>query len=475
MLPQSSARYFLIKVLMYLISLPLLKTQEPNVSAAATAAFRLLLLVIMLFILLFHVYAHADVSDEMKVLVEQNKAKEAYELGLKNQNLLGDDRFDYVFGVAAIDSGRVSLGVLSLERVLLANPGDDLVRLELARGYFNLGEYPRAKDEFNEVLSHKPPPGVVNTINIYLEAIKGKEKKGRINGTVYAEVGAGYNNNVNTATAINNIILPVFGPVQLSEGNKPQSSSFSFMSAGGTLNVPLDTGITSFTSVGTTSQKYSQTDGYDLNVSNALTGLKFDDDVNIVKVAGFGTIAKMDQQPVPNTLGAGIQYERVLTSRQAATAAISNSQLTYPTQFNIYNSTLNTASVGYRLGFPTTTWAPVLVLNALIANQANTQNRPDLSRNIGGLNLTVFALPSEKWGVNFNAGYSKSNYEGQDLLYQSNRTDGLYSANGTLEYKLTKSWSTRLELTYFKNQSNLSLYTFQQATGALKLRYELDF
>jgi hypothetical protein len=420
-------------------------------------------------------YAYADVVDEMKVLIEQNKAKEAYELGLKNQDQLGEPRFDYAFGVSAIDSGRVSLGVLSLERVLLANPGDDLVRLELARGYFNLGEYPRAKDEFNEVLSHKPPPGVVNTINIYLEAIKGKEKKDRINGSVYAEVGGGYNSNVNTATAVNNIILPVFGPVQLSDGNKPQASSFSFMSAGASVNVPIDRGITSFTSVSTTAQKYSQVDGYDLNVSNALTGLKFDDDVNIVKVAGFGTIAQMDQQPVPNNLGAGLQYERVLTARQAATAAIANSQLTYPTQFNVYNSTLNTASIGYRLAFPTTPWAPVLVLNGIAAKQVNNQNRPDLSRNIGGLNVTVFALPSNKWGINVNAGYSRSNYQGQDLLYVANRTDGLLSVNGTVEYKLTKNWSTRLEATYFNNQSNLSLYTFQQATAALKLRYEWGF
>ena len=430
---------------------------------------------VTLVILMLPQYAYADVADEMKVLIEQNKAKEAYELGLKHQDQLGDPRFDYAFGVAAIDSGRVSLGVLSLERVLLANPGDDLVRLELARGYFNLGEYPRAKDEFNEVLSHKPPPGVVNTINIYLEAIKAKEKKDRINGSVYAEVGGGYNSNVNTATAVNNIILPVFGPVQLSEGNKPQASSFSFMSAGATVNVPVDRGITSFTSVSTTAQKYSQVDGYDLNVSNALTGFKFDDDVNIVKVAGFGTIAQMDQQPVPNSLGAGLQYERVLTARQAATAAIANSQLTYPTQFNVYNSTLNTASIGYRLGFPTTAWAPVLVLNGIVAKQTNTQNRPDLSRNIGGLNVTIFALPSNKWGINVNTGYSKSNYQGQDLLYVANRTDGLLSVNGTVEYKLTKNWSTRLEATYFNNQSNLSLYTFQQVTGALKLRYEWDF
>ena len=426
-------------------------------------------------VLMLPTFALADVSDEMTVLIEQNKAKEAYDIGLKNQNLLGDERFDYVFGVAAIDSGRVSLGVLSLERVLLANPGDDLVRLELARGYYNLGEYARAKDEFNEVLSHKPPAGVVNTINLYLDLIKAQEKKNKINGTLFAEVGLGYNSNANAATAVNNIILPYFGPVQLSDSSRAQASNFSFMSAGASVNVPIDIGITSFTSVSTTAQKYTQVDGYDMNVTNALTGVKFDDDVNIVKIAGFGTIAQIDQMPVPDTLGAGVQYERMLNARHAVTVAASASQLIYPTQYNIYNSNLSTASVGYRWGFPETLWSPLLVLNANYAFQDNTQNRPDLTRRIGGASLTLFALPSDKWGLNISAGYAKSNYDGQDLLYQSYRSDGLTSISGMLEYKLTKNWSTRLEATYYNNQSNLPLYSYQQATGALKLRYAWDF
>jgi hypothetical protein len=193
---------------------------------------KLTLIPIALALMLSAGSALADVADEIKALIEQGKPKEAYELSLKHQDQLGEVRFDYAFGVAAIDSGRVSLGVLSLERVLLANPGDDLVRLELARGYFNLGEYQRAKDEFEEVKSHKPPAGVVNTINIYLDLIKDKEKKLWVNGSVYAEFGIGFNSNVNTATALNNIISPIYGPIQLTGTSTPQPSPFSFLSAG---------------------------------------------------------------------------------------------------------------------------------------------------------------------------------------------------------------------------------------------------
>lgn len=428
-----------------------------------------------LFLALTSLSAYADVADEIKVLIEQGKAKDAYELGLKHQDQLGEPRFDYAFGVAAIDSGRVSLGVLSLERVLLANPGDDLVRLELARGYFNLGEYQRAKDEFLEVKSHKPPAGVVSTIDIYLDLISGKEKKQRINGTLFAEVGVGYNTNVNAATSVNSIISPIYGPIELVGTSKPQPSPFSYLSAGGNINIPLATGITSFTSISTSSQRYSQVDGYDLGVSNALTGVKFDDDVNIVRIAGFGTIAKQDQVPVPNALGGGAQYERVLNARNSVSISGSSNQLNYQSEYSVYNSSLNTGTLGYRLGFPSVAWAPVLQFNANFAQQTNTQNRPDLSRKIAGGAVTLFALPSNKWAVNVNVGYTKSNYEGQDLIYLAYRQDGLWSGNAALEYKLSKQWSTRAELTYFNNQSNLNLYSFQQATGALKLRYEWDF
>ena len=168
----------------------------------------------------------ADVPDEMKVLIEQKRAPEAYALGMKHPEMMGEPMFDYFFGVAAVDSGRVSLGVLSLERALLANPKNDLVRLELARAYFALGEYQRSREEFEEVKKTFPPPGVLSTINVYLDAINAKENEFKVRYGIYAELGMGNNSNVNTAAAINNIVLPVFGPVALSSSAQPQRSAF---------------------------------------------------------------------------------------------------------------------------------------------------------------------------------------------------------------------------------------------------------
>jgi hypothetical protein len=146
--------------------------------------------------------------------------------------------------------------------------------------------------------------------------------------------------------------------------------------------------------------------------------------------------------------------------------------MNYATQYSAYDSTLNVGTVGYRKAFPTTRWKPVVDLGANYASQINTSNRPDLARHIGGGTAQLSLVPTDKWGVTVGAGYARSNYQAADIVYQAGRSDNLLSGNAVLQYKLTKELSARLEATYYNNTSNLPLYSYQQWTGALKLRYD---
>ena len=414
----------------------------------------------------------ADVPDEMKVLIEQKRAPEAYALGMKHPEMMGEPMFDYFFGVAAVDSGRVSLGVLSLERALLANPKNDLVRLELARAYFALGEYQRSREEFEEVKKTFPPPGVLSTINVYLDAINAKENEFKVRYGIYAELGMGNNSNVNTAAAINNIVLPVFGPVALSSSAQPQRSAFVYESIGANAIIPIDTGVSGFVGVSTTAQKYSQVSGYNLNVSNGTAGIKMADGPNLYKIAAIASIAHLDSVHVPNTYGGGGEWIRQLTDTDSVMLGAGSTRLAYPSQYNAYNANLNIGTAGYRKMFPTAMWKPVVDVNANFAHQNDTSNRPDLGRKIAGATLQLSLLPKDQWAVSIGTGYTQSKYDANDLLYQAPRTDNLISGNLAVQYKLTKELSTRLEFTYYNNLSNLNLYSYDQWTGAIKLRYD---
>ena len=109
--------------------------------------------------------AFAAPADDIKALLLKGSAKAAYELGKQHADQLGNAAFDFYFGVAAIDSGNAGEGVLALERYIVNNPGNREAQLELARGYFVLGDYIRAREEFSAVLKTSPPPPLLSPIS----------------------------------------------------------------------------------------------------------------------------------------------------------------------------------------------------------------------------------------------------------------------------------------------------------------------
>src|SRR5688572_10316100 len=142
--------------------------------------------------------AAATPVDEVRTLLEQGRAAEAYALGRRHPEELGKPDFDFYYGVAAVDSGHAGEGVLALERYVIQFPDNDRARLELARGYFVLGELVRAREEFETVARKNPPPAVQATIDRFMDSIRAQETRYSTTATAYIEIGGGYDSNVNS-------------------------------------------------------------------------------------------------------------------------------------------------------------------------------------------------------------------------------------------------------------------------------------
>ena len=63
----------------------------------------------------------------------------------------GNPDFDYLLGIAALDSGHGERAVFALERVLAVQPSNALARAEIARAYLFIGEKDTARREFENV------------------------------------------------------------------------------------------------------------------------------------------------------------------------------------------------------------------------------------------------------------------------------------------------------------------------------------
>ena len=113
----------------------------------------------------------------------------------------GNPLYDYLLGVAALDSGRLSEAVFSLRRALAVAPGFSGARLELARAYFDSGEFDRARPLFQRTLDANPPAPVRDVIVRYLRAIDAAPAVPESRFLPYVALFAGHDSNANGSTA----------------------------------------------------------------------------------------------------------------------------------------------------------------------------------------------------------------------------------------------------------------------------------
>ncbi len=173
---------------------------------------RSLALVLALFALLGNssVHAGADLV-QAESLIRAGKAEEAWTLLFPLEfDLAGEVDFDYLLGVAALDSGRPGQATLAFERVLAVNPNYAAARLDMARAHFAMGDHARARLEFNAVLNFDPPPPARATIERYLAAMAagGTAPSSRLAG--YLETGVGYDSNLNAGASGGSFYFPLF-------------------------------------------------------------------------------------------------------------------------------------------------------------------------------------------------------------------------------------------------------------------------
>ena len=67
--------------------------------------------------------ATAAPLDDLRRQVESSQVEQAWRTAQDNPQLIGQPEFDFLYGLTALNAGRVAEGVLALERHLAATPG----------------------------------------------------------------------------------------------------------------------------------------------------------------------------------------------------------------------------------------------------------------------------------------------------------------------------------------------------------------
>lgn len=141
--------------------------------------------------------ADPQALERARRLLAAGNAGQAYEeLSKLQATLTGQPEFDYLLGVAALDSARNDEAIIAFERVIALIPNHAGAQMDLARAYYAAGAYDLAEAAFLRLRDANPPAAAQQAIARYLDAIQQRRAQTQPGWAGFGELGLGYDSNI---------------------------------------------------------------------------------------------------------------------------------------------------------------------------------------------------------------------------------------------------------------------------------------
>ncbi|MEO6974330.1 MAG: tetratricopeptide repeat protein [Gallionella sp.] len=425
--------------------------------------------------------ATADASARQKLLrdaeklINSGKAAGAYALLSPQQaNLAGDPDYDYLLGIAALDSGKPNEAIFALERVLAVNPDNLQARAEIARAYFATGEKELARQEFQAVQSRHPPREVNATIQKFLDAIN----QGQGAGTLlsgYLEAALGSDSNVNSATGSSQVAIPAFGGAiaTLNASGVETRDSFANISGGGNVRHALSSDWAMFGGAGFDQRLNSTRHVFNTGTINGNVGLNLTKAVNSYSAALQLQSFRVDNKRYRDGTGMTMQWQRDLKNSSQFSSYLQYTHLNYPDQ-SVRNANRYVLGGAYAtvLGGSLT---PAVYLGLYAGEEKEQQSGvPYLGQKLYGVRTGGELSVSAQTKLFGSVSVESRHYGGDDPFFLVTRKDTQADLNMGAKYVMRKVWTLTPQLAYTKNQSNIIINEYKRTVLSISLRRDFN-
>jgi tetratricopeptide (TPR) repeat protein len=409
---------------------------------------------------------------EAEALIKSGKSAEAYKL-LEPLDFerSGNPRFDYMLGIAALDSGHPDKSTLALERVLAIEPNFAGARLDMARAYFQLGDLARAKTELEAVMKQDPPEAARITINKYLAAIVSAEQANKTRYSGYAEGSFGRDSNVNNSTSQSQVAVPAFGNLifTLSPTNQKTPDNYYSAAAGGDLSHSLTDRWGVYGGADLRKRGNMKVRAFDSESVDARLGISYSKGDDVFRVGGSESYFEQAHIKNRNAYGWTTDWRHSLNQNNQLNVfgqytrnrfADSAFQINDFNQAVIGTGFLNIFNDAKSALFGSVNWA-----SERAVNDRADGNKSGFGLRVGG--QTSMLASTEVFA---NVGYQIGKYDKENIAFLAFRNDKQVDASLGGVWHADKYWTVRPQISYTKNNSNIPIYSFDRLDASITVR-----
>jgi tetratricopeptide (TPR) repeat protein len=426
-------------------------------------------------------FAQEDVDlavlSRAEVLVRSGEAEQAWALlAPLERQYAGRPDYDYLLGVAALESGRPNRATFVFERVLTVNPGHLAARLEMARAYYALRDFERAEREFNVILASAPPPEIATMSRLYLSRMReGQPARGAVLSG-YAEVAVGRDSNVNAAAALSSVFVPGLGnEVAVDASLQPRPDDFVNLGAGLEYTHALTANLGLIAGVDVRQRWYAHADTFDSRGAELQAALAHKlDEASFVQYSARLSEYDLDNASYRDTASLVAQWNRRLNLRTRVALGGEAHRIRYRTDLTRASSSdLYAASAGvtYLLQPATLTAATG---SLYFGDDQAVAGRADGDRRLLGVTVGLQRRLMERAEVYVRLSLLDSDYQMPNADFGVTRRDRQYDAVFGLGWEFANGWVLRPQVLYTTHSSNVPLNEYRRTETSLTLRRVWD-
>lgn len=431
--------------------------------------------------------SYATQLRDADALIKSGKPADAYALlePLEFEHS-GDERFDYLIGIAALDSGKPDKATLAFERVLMVNPNSAAARLDMARAYYQLGDLPRAKSEFTVALKQNPTEAARANIEKYLDEIASLEagKQARITG--YLEGAIGYDSNVNNATSQSQILVGGV-PYTLDPASVKASDSYFGVAAGGEITRKMNASWSVYAGADLRQRTYNSQKDFDSLGLDARAGAMFGAKANRLRIGVTGGRYNLGGTRNSDSAGLNAEWNHVLSPSNQLKIFGQYVQYRFVNPLMQPND-FNQQAMGIGWQHVTADGKSTLSGNVYHGTEKDVSpiimvpgigplnsggGRADGARRFSGLRVGGQTAVSDKTTLFVNAGGQTGNFSKVNPYFLQQRSDRQYELTAGANWQWNKHWTLRPQMNYLKNESNLVVYSYNKMDVSLNIRRDL--